>query len=306
MTIKVIQFQKNGTTRKEKRNKTHHQYTKQMKKILSLLLIICVASVYAQNKKTDDILQEGKLLYRLEKASWYGTDHFLAHYQNKRDSIGGYLSYENDKNQIQTIFFNRFDSNKILVRYTFDSLPQTEPQLIDTVNREANTLEKDLIQLRQSATKIVAANEDGFFAFYKNTLLNFIPVLHKTEKKVYILTGPQDSNVVLIGNDYELIFDKDNELKEKKKIHNTLLEFPYSADNKDNKLESTYHSHVVTDFISATDICTLLLYKDYVEWNQHIVVSEKEVSIFNLEKESLLIMKKKNWDKIYGNQNSSK
>jgi hypothetical protein len=40
------------------------------------------------------------------------------------------------------------------------------------------------------------------------------------------------------------------------------------------------------------------LYKEFVEWKQHYVVSKKYVSIFDLEKEELMIMTKEAWDKI--------
>jgi hypothetical protein len=103
---------------------------------------------------------------------------------------------------------------------------------------------------------------------------------------------------VIIGNDYIINYDKNNAFKDKSKIHNSILQFPYTSENGENAIESTYHSHVVTDYISSTDICTLLLYRDYVEWKQHIVISQKEVSIFNLEHETLFTMKKKDWEKI--------
>ena len=46
-----------------------------------------------------------------------------------------------------------------------------------------------------------------------------------------------------------------------------------------------------------------ILYKDFVEWKQHIVISKKEVSIFDLEKELLFTMKRKVWDKISNTKN---
>ena len=95
-----------------------------MKKIIIFILIISKSFTYSQNKESDKILNEGKLLFRLEKGSWYGTDDMLTRFKSKKDSIGGYLSYENEDNKINTIFFSRFDSNKILVRYEFDSLPK--------------------------------------------------------------------------------------------------------------------------------------------------------------------------------------
>lgn len=255
--------------------------------------------VFSQNKETEKILAEGKLLYRLEKGSWYGTDNMLERFQSKRDSVGGYLSYETTDNKINTIFFSRFDSDKILIRYQFDSLPQTNPIKIDTVNQIATEMEKNLIVIRQDARDKAYSDTEKFFSFYENTSLNFIPVIKDKERNVFVLTGPKVSGIVLIGNDYKFTYNKKNEFVKKEKIHNSILQFSYADEDIENPTVSTFHSHIVTDYISSTDICTLLLYKNFVEWNQHIVMSEKEVSIFDLEKESLFTMKRKAWEKIY-------
>lgn len=273
-----------------------------MQKIILTIFILSSSFLYSQNKETEKILNEGKLLFRLEKGSWYGTDNMLAKFKGKKDSVGGYLSYENSEKKINTIFFSRFDSDKILLRYEFDSLPKPEPIKIDTLNHIATELEKSLISIRQDAKDRAYANEDKFFNFFKNTSLNFIPVITKKERNVFVLTGPQVSEIVLLGNDYKLSYDKKSKYKKKEKIHNSILQFPYNSGDKENPTVSTIHSHIITEYISSTDICTLLLYKNYVEWNQHIVMSEKEVSIFDLEKESLFTMKRKAWEKIYSNE----
>ncbi|URW80930.1 hypothetical protein [Xiashengella succiniciproducens] len=265
-----------------------------------ILIAFCISSIaYSQN--SDEILAEGKLLFRLEKASWNGTDDFLARFPEKRNLIGGYLSYESDKHEIMTIFFGRENNDSLLVRYQFDSIPNA-PIEIDTVDLKITSLEKNLIEIRQDAIQRISNNSENFFTFYENTALNPIPLITDKKKRVFILTGTQVSNVVIIGNDYLLEYDKKNRLKNKTQIHKSLLQFPYKSDNPENKMESTYHSHVVSDYINSTDICTLLLYKDYVEWTKHFVMSNKYVSIFDMEKENLAIMKRKAWEKIYNQQ----
>lgn len=270
-----------------------------MKIILLVYLILGNLIVFSQNKETDRILNEGKLLYRLEKASWYGTDDMLERFKNKKDSIGGYLSYETDGNKINTIFFNKYNSNNILVRYQFDGLPKQKPVQIDSINKNATEIERNLIEIRQNAREIVYENIDNFFNFYENTSLNFIPIITQNKKQVFILTGPQVNGIVLLGNDYILNFDEKNKFNNKEKNHNSIIQFAFKSENVDKPIESTMHSHVLTDYITSTDICTLLLYKDYVEWKQHIVISKKQVSIFDLEKETLLTMTRKAWEKIY-------
>ena len=185
-------------------------------------------------------------------------------------------------------------------------IPKTKPIKIDSTNNKASDIEKSLIKIRQDAKERVYSNEDKFFSFYENTALNFIPVINENGRNVFVLTGPQVSGIVLIGNDYKLDYNKRDEFVKKMKIHNSILQFPYTSENKENPTVSTYHSHVVTEYISSTDICTLLLYKDYVEWNQHIVMNKKEVSIFDFEKGSLFTVKRKTWKKIYNNQKDKK
>ena len=269
-----------------------------MKRIWIILILALTCSSISFGQETEKILEEGKLLYWLEKASWYGTDDFLARFPSKRDSIGGYLSYVNDKNHVINIFFAKDNPNHILVRYSFDSIPDISPVTIDSLNHVATQSEIDLIAIRQDAIQKISDNSDGFFTFYNNTSLNPIPIISKGKRKVFVLTGPQISNIVIIGNDYLMSYDNKNRFVKKEKIHESMLQFPYKSADPDNTMQTTYHSHVLSDCISSTDICTLLLYKDFVEWKQHYVVSKKYVSIFDMEKENLVIITRKAWDNI--------
>ena len=97
-------------------------------------------------------------------------------------------------------------------------------------------------------------------------------------------------------------YNKNNKFKGKEKIHNSIIQLESRSNKPKIKFEQTIHSHVLSDYINSTDICTLLLYKDYVEWKKHIVISKKQVSIFDLEKESLFTMTRKAWDKVYSNE----
>ena len=135
-----------------------------MKTILTLMLTFFIGGLYAKKPDSGKILSEGKLLYRIEKASWYGTDNFLANYPDRRDSIGGYLSYVATDNKINTIFFSRYNSDHILARYQFDSLPVQTPISIDIYQDQATSIEKDLITIRQDALEKISVNSGGFFS----------------------------------------------------------------------------------------------------------------------------------------------
>jgi hypothetical protein len=55
-------------------------------------------------------------------------------------------------------------------------------------------------------------NSDKMFKTYENSNLNLIPLINGAERKVYVLTGPTQNGVVLIGNDYLLTFDSEGKI----------------------------------------------------------------------------------------------
>lgn len=250
------------------------------------------------------ILEKGRHLYQLEKASWFATDILLESYPHKLNQVVGYLSYKDSLNEIHSIFFGGVSQDSIILRINFGMSPSEEPISLDSLNHKVNLKEKALIGIRSDAQERIYSRKDTLYTFYNNTSLNLIPIISEYEQSVYVLTGPRVSNLVLIGNDYKLSYNKQNEYQSVIKIHNSLLQYPYKSKETDPPLETTFHSHVNSEVINETDICTLLLYKDYIEWKSHYVMSENYVSIFNIEEEELVILTKKAWDKINAHQKS--
>jgi hypothetical protein len=139
---------------------------------------------------------------------------------------------------------------------------------------------------------------DTFFEQYKNCDLNIIPVIEGNTKKVYILTGPHENGVIIFGNDYELIFDKNDNLKFKRRIHKNIL---IERASKEQKTVAGIHTHLAStgDLITSTDICTLMLYAKSFGMQNYYVLSEEYVSLWDCEKNKLNIITRKAWDKIY-------
>ena len=103
-----------------------------MNKITLFLVTLISLHTFGQDNPTTlakPIVEEGKRLYKSEMASWYGTDLFLANYQDK-DKIGGYFSYT--ENEIsKCIFFSRLDNPKVLGTMSFDSTYNTKTARTD-------------------------------------------------------------------------------------------------------------------------------------------------------------------------------
>jgi hypothetical protein len=227
-----------------------------MNKTLTIILTLITLSVFGQKNPTEEaqpIVAEGKLLYKSEMASWYGTDLFLENYKN-RENIGGYFSYT-DNDIAKCIFFSKSDNPKVIGTISFDSTYNVKTAKTDLTEREFTTNENDLYVIRKIA--LSEANSDTLFKTYKNTNLNFIPLINGNEKKVYMLTGPQQNGVVIFGNDYLLTFDKNNKLTLKKQLHKNIIPIYYGVKEEEGKqIEGAMHSHLpeTGDFITATDI----------------------------------------------------
>jgi hypothetical protein len=279
-----------------------------MNKLLILFFTLLNFDVFGQdnlNELARPIVAEGKLLYKSEMASWHGTDLLLKEFRD-RSIIGGYFSYtEGDTSRC--IFFSKETDPKVLGMVSFDQDLNTSAATINLTDRNFSSLERSLYEIRKLALEEI--NLDTLFKSYNNTNLNLIPIVNENSKKVYVLTGPTVSGVVVIGNDYLLTFDSDDRLIEKKKLHNNILPIYYEGKEMAGKdIESAMHTHLpeTGDFITATDICTLMLYQKYAKWKTHNVVSAKYFNIWNCESNELLVLTMEAMKKITENQDLQK
>jgi len=249
--------------------------------------------------KTSAIVYEGKTMYRSEMASWYGTDLFLEKFKEHSDNIGGYFSYD-DKDVTSCVFYSKGDNPKILATISFDSSYDVNTAKVDSKQREFSNYEKDIYIVRKKALEII--NSDTLFKTYRNTTLNLIPFINHNEKKVYVLTGPKVSGVVVFGNDYLLTFDKDNQLINKQQLHKNIIPINYGQHGQE--AFGSMHTHLpeTGEYITSTDICTLMLYEKFAKWKQHVVISENYVSIWDCEKNELNALTREAWDNINNDQ----
>ncbi|AYB32671.1 hypothetical protein D4L85_19745 [Chryseolinea soli] len=250
---------------------------------------------WAQSKEQKRIVEEGKKLYRSEMASWYGTDVFLDKFKDKSTRAGGYFSYATEHQTI-CVFFSQDAAPKILATFAFDSTFSVNTVMIDGQERALSKQESDLLAIRQIA--LAKLGTDTLFKFYQDMNPNIIPLNDALGKRVYVLTGPKKVGVVVFGNDYLLTFDDKNELRNTKRLHHNLIRTDYGKPGE--VAVSAMHTHVpeTGDLITATDICTLMLYAKFARWRTYYVLSQKNVSIWDCEKDQLIVMTKEAFEKI--------
>lgn len=279
-----------------------------MKKYLSAFLTLISLHAITQDNPTtlaQPIVDEGKRLYRSEMASWYGTDLFLEKY-TEQSNIGGYFSYA-EPEVTKCIFFSKTVKPVVIGTISFDSTYNIKTAKADLTEREFTAFEQDIYSIRKIALETI--NSDSLFRSYNNTNLNLIPLISNNEKKVYVLTGPKQNGVVIFGNDYLLTFDNENNLTNKKRLHENIIPVNYGQKEEDGKeIFGTMHSHLpeTGDFITATDICTLMLYEKFTGWKQHNVVSEKYLNIWNCQEDKLTVVPMGTIDKINKDQEKRK
>ncbi len=270
------------------------------KAVITILTVALGTFSYGQSKEEKEIINEGTKLFKTEMASWYGTDIFLEKFADKRQNTGGYFSYIADDRSI-CVFFSKDPAPKVLATFSFDSTYNVNTAVVDGQEREPSKQESDLITIRQIA--FAQFGTDTLFKSYKDMNPNLIPLNDERGKRVYILTGPKKEGIVVFGNDYLLTFEKENKLKDKRQLHKNIITIEYgSIDGK--TIIGTMHTHLpeTGDLITATDICTLMLYGKYAQWEQHYVMSSKNVSIWDCKNDRLTVMTRKAWDKINSNK----
>lgn len=263
----------------------------------SLLFLLITVFISAQDleKTAKEITDEGVQLYRSEMASWYGTDVFIENYKD-RENIGGYFSYIKNDKVPTCVFFSK--ENKVIGTISFPNDYKPENSKLDLTERDFTDVEKDYFEIRQATNERIKT--DSIFKFYNNVNFNIVPIIkNNKEKKVYVLSGTNLNNIVLFGSDYLLDFNSDNSIRKVQKLHNSLLSFKM-YDEKVGKTVSGIHSHVLEDwpYITPTDICTLMLYQKFTNWENYTVISKKYTSLWNNKSNHLIIMKTDVLEKI--------
>lgn len=249
-----------------------------MNKLITLFFLLLSLHLYGQKvpeKELAEIYAEGVKLFELEMASWVGSDIFVELEQAPRNAVG-YFSYA-DGPKVVCLFYTDEKPSKVACTITFEEDFNPENAEVDLQSRELTAKEKKIHLLRERAISILMKDER--VTYVENASLNLIPILDGKESKVYVLTGPKEHGKVLFGNDFMLTFNEKGDLKDFHAFHQNLMVVPAEVEEG---AEASVHTHLASsgDLMSPTDVCTLLLYSESVEWNAHMVISDKFITVW--------------------------
>ncbi len=242
-----------------------------------------------------DILAEGRKLYRIERASWVGTDVAFEHRPGLRDSVRSSISYP-DGEQTVFVFISRFDTTQAIITLRSDFEFTRKALSIDHSLRPLSPRERALYFLREEAES--AGHADTSVKRYENVQYNAVPIIDEKGPRVYFLSGTPVNGVWLLGNDHLFPFTNGNKLKKHTALHRTLIQMEVTGDST----EGAIHTHLpgYSPYITPTDVCTIMLYHHiYNVGKSHVVVSEEAVSLFSSEGNgSLVIMTRKAFERM--------
>ena len=215
----------------------------------------------------DSVLAEGNLLYKYEKAAWISTDLAMENKTVKKD-YGGFFAYE-EQGEIRVIILGKKSQNCI-AEYSFES-NFSKPKSVKTENREFSNKEKDLLEVREKIVENVSGKE------YEVTVPegyspNLILLPFAEKYKLYIIMGTSQKDLIPFGNDYLFIADKNGEIESWQKFHSRVI--PGYTKMNGSKVRELTHSHLrTTPLITATDICTFMLYAPLYDIDRFSVYS---------------------------------
>lgn len=274
-----------------------------MKKLFTLItLLILAQNATAQKNElrriADSINTEGEMLYHSEWASGHSTQIFASRFGGKKLLSGGYFSYETKKG-MTTIFFSKNENPAVMATVKFEHGLDSSQYSIDTITRKFTGNEKEFYTIRSKAAQVVL--NDTLFQFYQNISLNLVPIIKNGAKRVYVITAQTSPDEVLLGNDYLINFDKDDDIIKKTKLHNNLI--PLGTGGKD-AIKASSHVHLgnTSPFITATDICAFKLWKPKTTWVISFVSSAGYVSAFYFRDEFLEIFTQAEFEKKMKNK----
>lgn len=268
-----------------------------MKTITYLITLLAYINLTAQesvNIQIEEIKKEGLRLYNSEMTSWHGTDLFIKKYKTP-EKIGGYISYSENNKNICT-FYSKDTNPKVIGTITFNEQFDLNKADINFSERNFKSIESTLYELRENTSKIVQ-NDTVLFKHYENTKYNIIPLIDKDVNAVYILTGHSLNNTIVFGNDYLLRFNKKNELIDKKSLHKNIIPIEY-GDSAEEEFSVHNHLEETGDFLTPTDVCTLMLYGKFTPWQKHLVMSKNYLNFWMINDNTYEVMTIEDVEKI--------
>ena len=268
---------------------------------VSFLFYFLVCPGFSQTEEVDpflvdEILENGIAMYELERTTIYAAQ-AMRDKGLSREGIYGHLSYRQG-DTIKTIYFGPKKAGNT-IRYTFEFPRPVElyNRRIDGSPRPPTERELKLINIHYQVNKQVKKNRK-FFRQNDSLGLNLVMLEDVDRILAYLLPNAPAEEIMPLGHDYELIFTPKGKLKSRRACHNNFIPIPTKSSSPKGNAAMHRHEGDTCPYITASDICLLLLYRDFCTWQVHLVVSENYVSWFSMDDQKLQILPKEKFEEL--------
>lgn len=257
-----------------------------MKKIL-LIALGAVCSVHASAQENlamiaDSIRAEGMLLYQHIQICKTGIELIEADTTGRVSlRASDYLSYRNGQEFTLIMPHRGSSQNPVVTSFRFDASGRPQTAHME-VGRHMTSQETAIWELWNLVTDML--KKDPGFKKVRDTYFSVVPIVEGNTRKVYVMSVPVRSNVFVLGNDYLLEFDQNNTLVNRTEFHTNPLMVPHGR-----KSSGHIHGKSNSPYISATDICTLMLYPKAFDQPSLRVVSPTHISEWDMASNTLYI-----------------
>ena len=264
----------------------------------------------AQELTTEEVLEEGQMLYRLEWISEYGSNVFYKLFGDEDRRKFGFrqISYLDEKGQFVNFYYDYYEGTmwddhvtyQIMLRIRFDNPFDLQPEeippqpaIVDTCNKVPTQEELSLITMCQDVNKQIGRDNNHIFKPYNHAIYEKMPIIFDGRRSVFVfplphLGGPVKS--VLFGGDYRFEYDISNTLIKWDELHDTLIELPDHSGEVLDQIKSLTHKLTYSWSITPVDVFTLLKYGDRRELKrQYEMGNNMFYPAYDREREELIM-----------------
>jgi len=208
------------------------------------------------------ITQRGHDLGGYDTASWHASDAVRTKYP-KLEGVGGYIARKTDKGWVAA--FGRLDETKAKYLIAYEATETGKP---DVYIVQAFDPPKADTGFFPSAARAIETTLKDFTEHFEGEQRPYnVAVLPAEEGQfwVYLFPAPTKPGVWPLGGDVLYLVSKDGtKIDEKRQLHKAIIEKEAPEANKDNKLVSGMHTHVLDDVPQDTDVFHVLTRKPAV------------------------------------------
>ena len=250
--------------------------------LLALLTVPCGLDAKDKPVVFQDVTARGRMLEEYDQAAWHATDATLA-LKPDEGSVGRYIAQKTSAGW--EVVFGRLNegTTKFLVVYE-----ATQGQDLKHFNLKKYDPPKENTGFYFAAAKAIGLALQEFHA--ENRPYNAYVLPQADQLYVYILPAQTKPDIYPLGGDARYAVSVDGAtIIEKRQLHKTILENRASDAPEGTKIESGYHTHVLTDVPEDTDVFHVLTQNpplpEYVgsAKNKHVYVIEIDGVIRRVE-----------------------